>query len=413
MTWRLVHLAALAMLVTSACGTAAPPAPANGATAAPGVAAAATPKVVPTPRVLPSPVPRSQVAPNNRAVPGAMGVEVSLWGHPETTDRDLKLVKDAGFTWVKQRFEWRYLEPKKRGRYEWDEADRIVDAVTRAGLGLVARVDNQPEWSRGDGIFPDAGPPGDLEDWKDFLQDFANRYENHIHAIELWNEPNLSREWGGNKPDAKAYTELLKVGYAAVKGEAPGMLVISGGLSPTTENSAKAVSDVQFLTDMYAAGGKGSFDFLGAHAPGFKAPPDMDPDLVAKDPALTNNDPSPALAKRVYSFRHLEDLRKVMAANADTAHQIWVLEMGWTSDVRPGSPYQWHAVTEQQKADYLVGAFKYARANWADWIGLMTVIYIPDTAWTQKDEQWYWSITNPDGTPRPADDALKKFGTGG
>ena len=47
--------------------------------------------------------------------------------------------------------------------------------------------------------------------------------------------------------------------------------VISAGLAPTTDTSAKAMPDVQFLEGMYAAGVKGYFDLLGAHAAGFKA----------------------------------------------------------------------------------------------------------------------------------------------
>jgi len=35
------------------------------------------------------------------------------------------------------------------------------------------------------------------------------------------------------------------------------------------------------------------------------------------------------------------------------------------------------------------------------------VIYIPDPNWTASDEQYYWAITNPDGTARPAFNALK------
>ena len=42
-------------------------------------------------------------------------------------------------------------------------------------------------------------------------------------------------------------------------------------------------------------------------------------------------------------------------------------------------------------------------------MGFMTVIYIPDPGWTQQHEQYWWSITNPDGTPRPAYTALKGF----
>jgi len=37
----------------------------------------------------------------------------------------------------------------------------------------------------------------------------------------------------------------------------------------------------------------------------------------------------------------------------------------------------------------------------------MSIIYIPSSEWTPSDEQYYWSITNPDGTVRPAYDAIK------
>ena len=40
-------------------------------------------------------------------------------------------------------------------------------------------------------------------------------------------------------------------------------------------------------------------------------------------------------------------------------------------------------------------------------MGLMTVIYIPDPDWTQQQEQYWWAITNPDGSARPAYTALK------
>jgi hypothetical protein len=46
-------------------------------------------------------------------------------------------------------------------------------------------------------------------------------------------------------------------------------------------------------------------------------------------------------------------------------------------------------------------------------MGFMTVIYIPDPSWTQQQEQYWWAITNPDGTPRPAYTALKAHFTTG
>jgi hypothetical protein len=332
---------------------------------------------------------------------------VFLWGNPDTTERDLKLAKDAGFTWVKQRFEWRYIEKERADAFEWLEPDRVVDAINKAGLGIVARVDNQPEWTRADGIFPASGPPDKMQDWSDFLRKLASRYKGKIQAYELWNEPNLSREWGGAAPDARAYTELLRVGYEAIKKADPDALVISAGLSPTTEISARARADTLYLQEMYQAGAAQFFDILGVHAPGFKAPPDADPAMIAQTPELNNNDPSPEELRRAYGFRHVEDMHKIMLDNGDGNKQVAIMEMGWTSDNRPNSPYAWHAVTEEQKALYLAGAFRYAAQNWTPWMSLMTVIYLPEPAWTAADEQYHWSITNPDGTARPAYTALQ------
>ncbi len=332
-------------------------------------------------------------------------VHVFLWGNFDTTERDLKLAKEGGFTWVKQRFEWRYIEGNGKGRFEWNEPDRLMKAIADKGLKLVVRLDNQPNWARADSIFPQSGPPDRMSDWVDFVTAVATRYRGRVDAYEIWNEPNLAAEWG-RTPSAREYTELLQASYKAIKQADPKATVISAGLSPTTETSDRARPDVVFLREMYEAGAKGSFDLLGIHAPGFKAPPEADPATVALDPALTNRDPSSPEERRVYAFRRAEDLRAVMVQAGDGERKAAILEMGWTSDPRENSPYYWHSVTEQQKGDYLVRGFKYAEANW-DWASFMTVIYLPDPTWTRDHEQLYWSITNPDGTPREAYRALQ------
>ena len=340
-----------------------------------------------------------------KRVPEA-GVHVFLWGNFDTSSRDLKLAKDGGFTWVKQRFEWRYIEGNGKGRFEWNEPDRLMKGIDDAGLKVIARLDNQPNWARADGLFPRSGPPDRMSDWVDFVTAVATRYKGRIDAYEIWNEPNLSVEWGDRAPDAAEYVALLRASYQAIKRVDPDALVVTAGLSPTTDTSERARPDVVYLREMYAAGAKGSFDLLGVHAAGFKAPPEADPGTVALDAALTNNDPSPPPQRRVYSFRHAEDLRAIMIEQGDADHKVAILEMGWTSDPRPDSPYRWHSVTEPEKADYLARAFKFAWANW-DWAAFMTVLYLPDPTWNRDHEQLYWSITNPDGTPREAYRALQ------
>src|SRR5438309_6178139 len=159
----------LSVLVVVACGSPAP-APAPPPTAAPAVA----PKPAVSPVVSPAPSP-SPLA--GARVPSTdPSVHVFLWGNPATTARDLQLAKDGGFHWVKQRFEWRNIEGKSKGGFEWNEPDRIVDAILRAGLRIIARVDNQPKWASSSIQWPGSGPPDNPKDWSDFLTALATRY---------------------------------------------------------------------------------------------------------------------------------------------------------------------------------------------------------------------------------------------
>ena len=337
------------------------------------------------------------------------GFHTSLWLRPDTNERELKLVTDAGFGWVKQRWEWRYMEPKVKGEIDWNRSDQLVKSMNDLGLKIIARVDNQPEWATAEEYGTATAPPDNPQDYADFIGQMAARYKEgspygHIDAYEIWNEPNLSREWGNKAPDPAGYVDLLKAAYKSIKAADPEAIVITAGLSPTTAPPPLAMPDVDFLKQMYAAGARGYFDMLGAHGAGFKALPELSPAEVAADSQYNHGEGENG---RVYCFRHVEDLRDVMVANGDSAKKVSVLEFGWTTDNRPGSPYAWHAVTEEEQADYLVRAFGYAKENWASWIGPMVVIYIADPSMTKDTEQYYWAVTNDDGTPRPAYEALK------
>ncbi len=328
------------------------------------------------------------------------GIHAFLWWKPDTALRDLQLINDMGFNWVKQKFPWRDIEGIEKGQFDWYRTDYIVDEVEKAGLKLVVRLDRQPFWSEPlDNQWQDNGPPADPADYGDFCGAVAQRYRGRIGAYQVWNEPNLDREWGMRPPDPVAYTELLKVCYTAIKAADPAAIVISAGLAPTGTDSTQAMPDEKFLQGMYDAGAADYFDVLGVNAPGYKAPPELSPaEAEAEEYG----------GGRWFAFRHVEDLRALMVANGDGHKQVAILEMGWTVDeVHPD--YAWHAVDEATQADYLVRAYQYAAEHWRPWMGLMVTIYIADWEWTPDDEQWWWSIVLPDGTPRPAYDALKEM----
>ncbi len=375
----------------------------EGETVAPD---AATPEAEPADEPTDAPVEPTVPAPKPlRMESPEYGMQAFLWWRPEVASRDLQVIRDAEFGWVKVGFGWRDIEGAAKGAFDWSRTDLIVQLANETGLDIVARIDHQPQWAGGN--FPVNGPPDDYQDLADFLYAVADRYRGRIRAYEVWNEPNLAREWGGQLPDPGKYAELLRLSYAAIKRADANAMVISAGLSPTGTWNDESRPDDWYLESMYIAMGNSSdgyLDVLGAHGAGYKSPPERDPAEVAANPDLGGH--------RAFSFRRVEDLRDIMVRYGDADKQIALLEFGWTSDPRPESPYNWHAVSEEIKAEYLVRAYQFAKENWSPWIGLMSLIYIADPDWTPEHEQYWWAITEPsypEFVPRPAYTALKNM----
>ena len=340
------------------------------------------------------------------------GMQVFLFWKSEIADRDLQLVQDAGFRWVKQEFAWREIEGAGKGQFDWSRTDRVMDQIDAHGLKVIVRLGVQPQWAGGG--YPEVGPPTNLQDFADFAAAVATRYKGRVDAYQVWNEPNLAREWGNRPPNAAEYTQMLKVTYQAIKAVDPYPIIISAGLAPTSRNDDIARPDTYYVQEMYDAGAKPYFDALGAHGAGFKSPPETDPAEVARTPGLANpgdfENNVPEELRRVYCFRHVEDVRAVMVRNGDTDKRIVLLEFGWTIDPRPDSPYKWHAVSAEEQDQYFQRAYAYAKEHWQPWIGVMSLIYIANPQWTLNDEQTYWSIvypTYPQFTPAPAYFGLK------
>ena len=348
----------------------------------------------------PAPAPTPTSWPRARLASPEYGIQAFLYWMFEAADRDIELVQKMGFTWVKQAIAWREIEPSGKGEYDWFHTDRLVEAVNRAHLNLILRLDHQPFWSQApNSDLKQNMPPADLQDYGDFCHAMAARYKGKVRAYQVWNEPNLAREWGEQPPDPARYAEMLKLCYIGIKTADPQALVISAGMAPTGTGLPEAMPDDQYIEKMYQAGAAPYFDLLGVHAPGYKEPPEISPDDAAR---LYNGN-------RFFCFRHVEDIRRIMERYGDAGKQVAVLEFGWTTDL-VNSAYSWHAVTEQQQADYLVRAYQYAKKNWSPWIGPMIALSIANVFYTPEDEQYWWAITYPDYPDtrvRPAYDALR------
>ena len=247
--------------------------------------------------------------------------------------RAFKLTRDANFGWAKVQVRWADWE-KSKGSIDWSYMDQVVDAATAQGLNLLISITTTPMWARPSGSSTDVdGPPSDSKTFADFLKALAGRYKGKVGAYEVWNEQNLSREWGGpGKVDSAGYVTMLKAAYPAIKGADKDAIVVTGALTPSgdvaipEQGGELARDDVEYFRDMYRSGIKGSFDAVGVHPGGFNNAPDLDP----KDPAVLNRSGG-FHGHRSFYFRNFERYREVMVEQGDQDKQLWFTEFGWAS----------------------------------------------------------------------------------
>jgi hypothetical protein len=246
--------------------------------------------------------------------------------------------------------------------------------------------------SLGDAV---SGRDEDIAQFGRVVEGVVRDHGSNIDAYAIGNEPNLSREWGGAPPDPELYARLLRLAYEKIKALDPDALVISAGIAPTGGDGPGFMDDLAFARRMLAAGAANAFDAYGFHPYGFAFPPEQDSSQATGHSGL--------------AFRRAEVHRRLMEEYGAGHKQMWATEYGWL--LNPADEgvtcdwpdANWQKVNREQQADYVLGAYRFARANWP-WMGPMFVwnydfsrspLY-PDSCEPMK---WY-SIIDAQGRPR-------------
>ena len=252
-------------------------------------------------------------------------------------------------------FPWAYLEPDQ-GHYDWTQADRIVTQAENQGIDIIARLGLVPAWARPrpeDTLFGPAGANGQgttlnylemdrFPDFARFVAAFAARYAGKIDHLIIWNEPNLTFEWGYRLVSPADYTELLRQSYVAAKGANPAVTILAAPMAPTLEpeGSPWGLDDLLFLDQMYQAGAAAYFDALAIHTYGFTQPPEADP------------------APDQLNFRRIELLHTIMVKYGDGNKPVYVTETGWNDNPR------WtKAVSPAERVRYTLDSYTYTQAH--------------------------------------------------
>jgi hypothetical protein len=248
-----------------------------------------------------------------------------------------------GIRYARQSFSWAEIEPAP-GEYAWERYDAIVEALNRRGISPVAVVHHSPAWIRSpQGATAFDAPPADLAAFERFVGAVAGRYGDDVPFIQLWDLPNRATHWGNGAPDVMAYVSLLAVGSNAARGANPNAVLLLAELEPFPSDGAP--NDLEFLRDIYAAGGGAFFDIVAARVDGGLRTP--------YDAAIAPGEPS--LSRVIL-------LRDVVDQAGDVAKPIWATHYGWQIG-GGGSP-----ITETIQADYVLGGLQRAREEWP-WMG--------------------------------------------
>jgi len=321
---------------------------------------------------------------------------------PAKRERQVRMIAEAGFHWLRQEFPWEDIEIHNKGdftdrrhdpaRSAWDKYDHIVDLADWYGLQLIVRLSNPPAWSRaqGDGVGTYA-PPDDLDDFADFVQAVVSRYRGRIRFYQIWNEPNIYPEWGERPVNPEEYVELLKYGYERAKATDPGVAIICGALAANIDLGPRDMNDFLFLQRMYDAGAAAYFDILAMQGYGLWSGP-------------TDRRMQP----RVVNFSRPRFMRDIMVQNGDGHKPIWISEMNWNAapaDVEA----RYGRVTLDQQARYAVLAYERAESEWP-WMGVISFWFFKraDDTWEQNQQpEAYFRMVTPDFEPLPAYGAMQ------
>ncbi|MBK8901529.1 MAG: cellulase family glycosylhydrolase [Anaerolineaceae bacterium] len=365
-------------------------------TATPELRPTETVTAVPTPTLTPTPTHPEYSGPTlNRS---NIGVQVYL--HRVDVPALVAQLNELGVGWVKAQVSWKLFQPypDQFSEEQFADLDALVAQANASGIRVMISVAKAPEWSRPTTELD--GPPADYDLYRQFMQRLAQRYKGQVAAYELWNEPNLHREWNGLPLDPAALVELIRVGAEGVRAADPAALVISAAPAVTGINDGfMAIDDRVYFRGMLAAGVAGVVDGFGVHPYGWANPPDAtfeNPDTAVPS---HNNHPS-------FFFQDtLRDYGALLDEFGIAGKQLWVTEFGWGSfetfgQAPPAGAEFMSSVSEWQQAAYTQRAFSLAH-NWP-WVGPMMLWNLNFAPWLGPafSESGY-SLLRPDGTWRP------------
>ena len=276
----------------------------------------------------------------------------------------------AGFRYVRQSFSWAQIEPVQ-GELDWTVYDEFIEHLKRRRIGVIAVVTGTPEWAIGTrgSEFVDA-PPRDSATLQTFTQALTKHYGAAVPFVQIWDEPNVSTNWGGVAATGETFLPYLAAGFNGARAGYPSARVIAPELAVSSDLTAGS-DDLQFVRELYRSAGQSFFDVLGVKVDGGQFSPDD-----RRSRADRGN------MSRTILFRD------VMLEEGDGSTPIWATSYGWATG---------ETLSRDQQAEFVVRGMERSWSEWP-WMGLMV-------QWTflasEESADSAYSVVLPDGTGTP------------
>jgi polysaccharide biosynthesis protein PslG len=337
-----------------------------------------TPRATSTPSL--TPPQRPTTGPSPTPLPGLdpslMGVQVYTNLGREEWDFFLQRAKELGVGWIKVQTSWAFLQPN--GANPDEQVLRTFElnlqTADQMGFKILLSVAKAPAWARSSN--DEAAPPNNPQALAEFFTLMFNNTKigEIADAIEIWNEPNLRREWSTDAlPFSGAgYMQLFGPSYQAIRAYRSDMVIVTAGLAPAATIAGAAVDDRVYLQQMYDAGLRNYPDIaIGVHPYGWGNAPDA---VCCDSIADRGWDDNP----HFFFIETLNATRDIMNRNGHQNVPMWVTEFGWATwegfDVPLPAPAEnnlwmrYNSAADQ--ANYAIRAFEIGQKERND-IGVM------------------------------------------
>jgi hypothetical protein len=262
------------------------------------------------------------------AITDGIGVNIHFTGLP----RDLKMIAEAGFKFIRMDLVWSRIEQTK-GVYDFKESgyDSLTLACEKLGIRVLYILDYSNKLYESDrSVRTEAGRKA----FADFAEAAAKRYAGRGILWEIWNEANIKQFWSP-QPSVDDYCKLVEATASRIRNADPSGQVVAGATSQIP---------LKWFEDCFKNGLLNWIDVLSVHPYRSQPPETVIPDYTK--------------------------LRVLIARYAPASKQIPVISGEWGY-----SNLNWDKsrLTEQQQANYLVRMFlinsyqKIPVSIWYDW----------------------------------------------